>query len=180
LNSSTIQRALLTAGGLGYLRPAPGTWGSLPPVLLALSLMLLWHPADSLNRPLLINGLLVALAIVFSVVCVLFGGHAEAAFAGKDPSQVVADEVAGQAVALLFLPWRLDSHANAVPWNLAIAVTGFLTFRLMDILKPPPANSLQRLPCGWGILIDDLVAGLYALALTQVITRGALPLAFGP
>ena len=81
----------------------------------------------------------------------------------------VADEVAGQAIALLWLPWALPESPGALARNMAIAVSAFLAFRFFDILKPPPARGLQRLGGGLGILIDDLIAGAMALVVVQVI-----------
>lgn len=167
---------LLTAGGLGFCRPAPGTWGSTPPAAIAFLM------ASLLGATWLIEGVMVALIIIFTVVCLRLGKYAEERFGRKDPSQVVADEVAGQAVALLVLPWRavfggadgaLDTEALSV--NIMIAACAFLTFRFFDIIKPPPANALQRLEGGLGIVIDDLLAGVYALIATQLIVRLALP-----
>ncbi|MHC5023758.1 MAG: phosphatidylglycerophosphatase A [Planctomycetota bacterium] len=89
-------------------------------------------------------------------------------------------EVAGQCVALLALPWRDVATSGGWTWNLALAATAFLAFRLFDILKPPPANGMQRWPAGRGILADDLVAGLYALIATQLIARLVLPEIMGP
>ena len=67
--------------------------------------------------------------------------------------------------------------STTAPWLPAMLTLGgaFLAFRLMDIVKPPPAGSIQRLPAGWGVLIDDLVAGVYAAILMVVIGR----IAFG-
>ncbi|MCC6396966.1 MAG: phosphatidylglycerophosphatase A [Bacteroidetes bacterium] len=77
-------------------------------------------------------------------------GHATA-----DPSIVVIDEIVGMWVTLLFLPKTLP-----------VMVIGFVAFRVMDILKPQPARYLERLPGGWGIMLDDLAAGIYANAIT--------------
>ena len=63
----------------------------------------------------------------------------------------------------------LTAAAPSAP--LFLAGTAFFTFRFFDIVKPPPANQLQRLRAGWGILVDDLVAGVYALIVTQIIVR---------
>ncbi|UCD73948.1 MAG: phosphatidylglycerophosphatase A [Phycisphaerales bacterium] len=157
------QGLLLTAFGLGHLRPAPGTWGSTPPPLLVL-LVLAFD-----GRLLAVNLLLLAMAAVFSAACVALGTWAEQRFAREDPPQVVADEVAGQCLALLFLPWRDTAADDTWRWNLALAITAFLAFRFFDILKPPPIGRLQRLPAGWGILADDLAAGLFALLITQAL-----------
>lgn len=168
---------LVTTFGLGRLRPAPGTWGSLPPVLLAGVLLALgWGPmhegggeaAWTWARWVVYHGVLLAVFAVFAEACVARGDAAEARFGRKDAREIVADETAGQCLPLLFLPASaLDTPASAA-WTLAYA---FLAFRVLDIVKPWPAHRLQRVPGGWGVLLDDLVAGAYAAALVQVLAR---------
>lgn len=165
-----VQWLLMTAFGLGRLKPAPGTWGSLPPPLLALALIALHCNA------LTINIALAAIALLFSIACISLGGWSEKHFECEDPPQVVSDEVAGQSLALLLMPWQMGGAENAWLWNLALAATAFLTFRFFDILKPPPIGRLQRLPKGWGILADDLAAGLAALLVTQALARLVYPI----
>jgi phosphatidylglycerophosphatase A len=162
--------ALVTTFGLGYMRPAPGTWGSMPPVLLAGALLA--AGTGPREMPWLYNSVMAGVAVAFSLACVTMGDHAEARFLRKDPSNVVADETAGQAIALLALP---GCGVLTGPRAAITLLAAFLAFRLMDILKPPPARGIQRMPGGWGILLDDLVAGVYALVIVQV---GAA-LAFG-
>ncbi|MEX2219554.1 MAG: phosphatidylglycerophosphatase A [Phycisphaerales bacterium] len=157
---------LVTTFGLGYLRPASGTWGSLPSVALAAALMA--AGAGPAGSPWVYNLALAAVAVFFTLACAAYGDAAEARYLRKDPSNVVADETAGQAVALLFIP----AHAAATPGRAAVALlAAFLLFRLLDILKPFPAGRLQRVAGGWGIVLDDLFAGVYALAGVQLITR---------
>lgn len=148
---------LITTFGLGFRRPASGTWGSLPPVALALLLMLAGlGPRE--NAAAYIGSLALVL-ILFSWACIAHGNLAEIRFGEKDPSEVVADETAGQCIPLLAIP-----AAGLADWPRTLATLAFcfIAFRVMDIWKPPPARGLQRIPGGWGILIDDLVAGLYA------------------
>jgi phosphatidylglycerophosphatase A len=159
------RHALVTVFGLGRLTPAPGTWGSLPPPLLVLAL--LWSGAAWW----VVNVTVILLGAAFGIACARFGHLAEQRYGAKDPRQVVADETAGQCVALLLLPWRNVAEAGAWTWNLGLAAVAFGAFRLFDILKPPPINGLQRIGGGRGILVDDLVAGLYALAVTQLVAR---------
>jgi phosphatidylglycerophosphatase A len=142
----------------------------MPPVLLAAALLA--AGAGPIEWPWLYNTAMAAVAVVFSLACVTMGDHAEARFLRKDPSNVVADETAGQAIALLALP---ASGVLTAPRALLTLLAAFLAFRLMDILKPPPARGIQRVPGGWGILLDDLVAGVYALVIVQV----GIALAFG-
>ena len=159
------RQVLVTVFGLGLLKPAPGTWGSLPPPLLVL--VLLWSGAALW----VVNVTLVLFGAAFGIACARFGGVAEERYGAKDPRQVVADETAGQCVALLLLPWRDVAESGAWTWNIVLAATAFAAFRFFDILKPPPINGLQRIGGGRGILIDDLVAGLYALAVAQLVAR---------
>lgn len=153
-------RALLISSlGLGYLRPAPGTWGSLPPPALAFLLVLLSASNTTINLAML------ALCVLGSVVCLAFGGWAELHFNKKDASYIVADETAGQAIPLMLLP----AAALETPTRAFLTFSAaFLLFRILDIIKPPPAHQLQRLPKGLGVLIDDLIAGLYAAIILQL------------
>jgi phosphatidylglycerophosphatase A len=81
-------------------------------------------------------------------------------FWGKDPSRVVIDEIAGMFLTLSLLPL-----------NIRVVLGGFFLFRFFDIVKPPPARWAERLPAGWGIMADDVVAGIYANVVLQVIVR---------
>jgi phosphatidylglycerophosphatase A len=115
-----------------------------------------------------INGTMAALAAVSAVACVALGRFAERAFGKKDPGACTVDEWAGQAVALIALP--LSDQASVLQWLVAAAVA-FIAFRFFDIVKPPPARQMEKFPHGWGILLDDLVAGLYANIVAQVVLR---------
>ena len=127
---------------------ASGTVGSLV-TLIALWLIPFTTPA-----------LLVTLAIV-TVVGIWAGSRVERAIGAKDPGIIVIDEVAGMLVSVLFLP-------RTIP----VLVTAFLLFRLFDIWKPFPARQLQEMHGGVGVMLDDLIAGAYALAL--IVTSRAL------
>jgi phosphatidylglycerophosphatase A len=108
---------------------------------------------------------LVGIFLIFSWACLAQGDGAEARFLCKDPSEAVADETAGQCLPLLSLPVLYASPGQAA----LVLATAFVSFRLMDIIKPWPARSLQGAPAGWGILLDDLFAGVYALIITQAV-----------
>jgi phosphatidylglycerophosphatase A len=100
-----------------------------------------------------------ATAVVVFFLGVWAAGEAEKFFGRTDPGQVVIDEVAGQMITFLASPgpsWK---------WLLA----GFVLFRIFDVLKPFPAGRAERLPRGWGIMLDDVVAGGYSLATMQVL-----------
>lgn len=169
---SLFGRMLITCFGLGYLRPAPGTWGSLPPVVLTLMLVFaLSNRESSGNNVLFLNAVLVMVLAAFSAACLKFGASTEEFLGKKDPGTVVADEVAGQCLALLFLPWHWTNDAGGIQANILLAGAAFLAFRILDIVKPPPARGLQRIGGGLGILIDDLIVGVYANILVQVAAR---------
>ena len=150
-----IFQMLATSFGLAYLPIAPGTWGSLPGV--AVFLLISWTsaPADHASW--------IALALV--VVCILsvaLGPWAERFWGVKDPRRFVLDEVAGFLVTVLLF---------RTPDPILTAIWAFLFSRILDIAKPPPASQLERLPSGWGILLDDVVASLYAAALLHILAR---------
>lgn len=156
-----MRKFILTGLGTGYLPVAPGTWGSAAAT--AAFLLAAW--LSGCSAP-VVAAVMIALAAAASAACVAWGGLAEAAFGRKDPSQCTIDEWAGQAVALCLVP------LGRGPTGLLIAAAvGFLTFRLFDIVKPPPARLAEKLPAGWGILADDLVAGVYANVATQLVLR---------
>ena len=160
-----FQLAMVTVGGIGHAPVASGTFGSIPPVVMALLLVQSGQPHW------VVNSCLVLLGVVFSVACIRFGRLAEETFGKKDPGQVVADEIGGQCVALLFLPWAAPDVEGALLWNLLLGTGAFLAFRFFDILKPPPARGLERLKGGLGILVDDLITGAMALVLGQIVSR---------
>ena len=148
----------VTMGGLGLLRPASGSWGSLPPV--ALALLIVWSGA-----PWWVLDVSLALTVLFgTIACVKFGKLAEEAFGAKDPSSVVADETAGCAVTLLAVPWWMiaTGDSNALVRTAIVCATGFFFFRLFDVWKPGYVGDLQSQPHGWGIVLDDLAAGAWA------------------
>ena len=153
--SPTADR-LVTTFSLGRCRPASGTWGSLPPVILAGLLL-----AFGVQGGGLLFGLVMAAIVgIFSGACVRFGDQAVSTFGKSDPSEVVADETAGMALVLAFLP-----AGTTDSFGLAVVTLGFafVAFRLLDIVKPFPADWLERRPGGWGILLDDLMAAVYAI-----------------
>jgi phosphatidylglycerophosphatase A len=168
----TGRTLLLTVFGLGYRRPAPGTWGSLPPPVIALVLVSILG-SNGLTRSdhWILALVMVAIALVFTWACAAFGDWAEAWWGWKDPSQIVADETAGQAIALIALPWRGTGDKNVVLCNLLLAATAFFAFRFFDIVKPWPARQIQAYPGGWGVVLDDLFAGVYALIVTLLLAR---------
>ena len=159
-----MKRLLTTCCGLGRLPLAPGTWGSLP-VVVIFGLMCQFH----LSGP-SISIVMASLAIAGSIVCVRFAPAAIAATGESDPREVVADELAGQAITFLAAP-LLSPEILSIRQIWIITAGGFLLFRLFDIVKPPPIRKLEKLPVGWGVLADDLLAGVYAAIVLQIIIR---------
>lgn len=144
-----LATALATLGPIGHFPKAPGTWGSLAAVVAAPWLFL----------PLPLPGRLLVLAAVLAVgtwAC----SRAEIVLGRKDPGCVIIDELFGQWLALLFF--------TAMPiWYL---LAGFALFRLFDILKPWPVSWAETaFPGGLGVMLDDGVAGLYALACLHLL-----------
>lgn len=164
---------MLTTFGLGLVRPASGTWGSMPTVAIAGVLMLsgLRPCGDGVLASMVYHGVLVMVLLVFSWACIAFGDGAEVYFGKKDPGSVVADETAGQAIPLLALPALATGTFGHFLLTLGLA---FVAFRACDIVKAWPARGWQRYPGGWGILIDDLVAGVQAMVIVQVVVRLAM------
>ena len=147
--------------GLGYLPIAPGTWGSLPPAILFA--VLCFFPLPRI----VVLILMFLIAVDASTACVLFSSDAIEATGKKDPPEVVVDEVAGQTLTLL--PFSLyDISGNEI---IIVTLAGFILFRLFDIIKPWPCRKLEKLPAGWGILADDLMAGFYAAIVLMICLK---------
>jgi phosphatidylglycerophosphatase A len=150
--------ATLTATffGAGQLKPGPGTWGSLATVMV-------WALASS-HIPVADRAWATILAAVAVVVIGIPAATLVARASGlKDPQFVVIDEVAGQLVTLIAVP---------LAWKTFLA--GLILFRIFDIWKPFPIRRLERLPEGIGIVVDDVGAGLYALAIMHLLLHFGL------
>ncbi|MFB3891589.1 MAG: phosphatidylglycerophosphatase A [Phycisphaerae bacterium] len=184
-----LAKLIVTGLGAGYMRPAPGSWASA--TVCAIFLGVMWLGGGNLPA---VNATMAGVLVLASVGCVALGRQAERMFGKKDPSQCVIDEWAGQALALLLLPlptglpayqssklpsgeivhsYRYELAGSRPWWHEILLAVGiaFLAFRLLDIIKPPPARQLEKLPHGWGVLLDDLAAGLYANVVCQLILR---------
>lgn len=150
-----MSRLLTSCFGLGWLPVAPGTWGSLPP---AVAFGLLCQ-LDA--KGVLIATVMVVLALAGSIACVILAPAVIASSGKNDPREVVVDELAGQAVTFLPVPlFSVEHFSIRQAW--LVAGVGFLLFRAFDIAKPWPIRRLERLPMGWGILADDMAAGICA------------------
>ncbi len=129
----------------GFLKPFPGTWGTIPAWLIAFFFI-----KDDLF-------LLSIVTVVTFFISVWAAGKAEDYF-GHDARKIVIDEWAGMFVALLFVPYSLVNYGIA-----------FVSFRAFDVIKIPPARQLEKLPGGWGVTMDDIVAGIHANLFTQLV-----------
>lgn len=164
-----FKKILATGLGTGYLPVAPGTWGSA--LVAGLYLVLL---ATVCGGGLMISVIMAAVVLGSSILCVALGPFTEREFGKKDPGQCTIDEFAGQAIAFIALPMA----SGWTGWVIATAA-GFFAFRAFDILKPPPARQMEKLPKGWGVLLDDLVAGIYANLTAQILLRWVIPALMG-
>lgn len=136
---------IATVFGAGYSPIAPGTAGS------AVAVLILWLVPFS-------RGGLVLFLVAVVVVGTWAADVAERHLGGKDPGAIVIDEVAGMTLSVV-----------AFPLTPGVLLVGFVLFRIFDVLKPPPARESQRFRGGIGVMIDDVIAGLYALAILAVI-----------
>lgn len=156
--------------GVGFMPLAPGTWGSA--VGVGVYMLVRWASASLFLRataagwelpPLYAFRTTFELALIIAVT--LAGTWAatrcEKLLGRKDPGVVVVDEVAGQLITFLFVPW------DAGLWAI---VAGFLAFRLFDIWKPYPIRRLEALESGLGVMADDVLAGAYAATLMSLLT----------
>lgn len=147
-----FSRLLATGFGAGYLPLAPGTWGALEAVGLVLMLQLL--------PPVAAQTMHVGLLLLLLLAGFASAGRVARADKITDPTYVVVDEIIGQMLCFLFVP------VTAI--NLLI---GFCLFRILDITKPYPARRGEFLPGAWGIIIDDVIAGIYAGIITLFLSR---------
>ncbi len=146
--SDRLALATVTFGGSGLFPFAPGTVGSLAALLCAIG----YHWAGGrAHWPLLVG------ALIAGILNVALGSWIEKYFGGKDPSSVVIDEVAGMWIALA-IPLRCEKPYLIFP-------LAFVLFRFFDILKPLGAKKLEKLPRGWGVLLDDVLCGIYVALL---------------
>jgi phosphatidylglycerophosphatase A len=139
--------------GAGLGKPGPGTWGSVAAVLLWALFAWTRHPSPTALAVALVAGIVLSIAIGIPAATIAAresGRH--------DPGFVVIDEVAGQWIALLGSP---------ADWKHALIA--LLLFRLFDITKPFPARQLESLPEGWGIVFDDVAAGLYSWGVAALL-----------
>jgi phosphatidylglycerophosphatase A len=162
--------------GVGYLPLAPGTWGSLVGIgvyalVRGAAMKFFFEAGPSRNFNLLhvyygVVAVELAVVVIVTLAGIWAASRTEELSGRKDPSKVVIDEVAGQFIALIPVPFVLGTAW----WS---AILAFILFRFFDIVKPYPARRLESLESGLGIMADDVVAGIYAavgVALAVVIS----------
>jgi phosphatidylglycerophosphatase A len=131
---------LATGCFTGFLPKMPGTWGTFA----GIPLVIISHRLTSIMQPLV--------AVVFVTFAAYIAGRAEILFEDRDAGPIVIDEMVGFLITLLWLPL-----------NFLTLCLGFFLFRLFDIVKPPPISTVEkRLHGGWGIVLDDVLAGVFA------------------
>ncbi len=157
-----IKKAAITFFGLGYLPIAPGTWGSFG------ALFIFWIAAYFCANVHMVWGIFFGVAVLCSFLGIVLGPWAVSQFQSKDPKPDVLDEAAGMWLAML-VPY------SAFGGLFVVGCVQFILFRIFDILKPTPARQIESLPHGWGIMADDLVAGIYANIVGQIFFRFILP-----
>lgn len=139
-----IHHIIATLGFIGYLPYAPGTFGSAAACLL----MMLFRPADSL--------LFIATPLLFTVGTI--SSHQCEKVIGKDSGHIVIDEFCGYLISILFIPKSIN-----------YLVAAFILFRIFDIVKPPPVRQAEKAVTGGaGVMLDDVLAGVYANICLQV------------
>jgi phosphatidylglycerophosphatase A len=139
--------------GAGYGKPGPGTWGSVAAVLLWAAYAGFLHPTTQTLFLVLLAGIALSLLVGIPAATIVARESGR-----KDPQIVVVDEVAGQWITLL-----------ACPFDFRHGLIALVLFRLFDMTKPPPVRQLEGLPDGWGIVFDDVAAGLYAWGIAALL-----------
>jgi phosphatidylglycerophosphatase A len=147
--SKKIAKGIATGFGSGLSPKAPGTCGTLAVFFISLVYLYVLGSPDFLAR------------IIFAAGCIIVGIVSTRMIlsdypeeAGKDPQEIVIDEFAGYLVAV-----------SVIPWTFLSLFAGFILFRIFDISKIGPIKSLEKLPGAWGIMLDDVGAGVFAGAL---------------
>jgi phosphatidylglycerophosphatase A len=164
----------VTTFGVGYLPVMPGTYGSIVGVLIYLAVGLLETNAGilllqkkwSLDQVAAwTHAINLVVFLLFCLLGIWAASRAVKLFQNKDPQQAVVDEVIGQIIVFLFVPFGIS-------WKFILA--GLILFRVFDIWKPYPIDSLQNLPAGIGVCADDILAGVYGGTCLAIIYAAAI------
>ncbi|MBC7651996.1 MAG: phosphatidylglycerophosphatase A [Deinococcales bacterium] len=142
-----LHQLLATGLGIGYIGKGGGT-------IAALACCIVWYTTQAGGTN---NWVALLITILIVIIGICNGNKVEAAW-GKDSSKVVIDEIAGMCITLLFVPVTILNIFN-----------GLVLFRFFDIVKPLFIKKMEQLPGGWGVMMDDVLAGIYANVLLQII-----------
>jgi len=147
---NSISKFISTLCGIGYFPKAPGTMGTaFAAVLYYILIQFGWE-----------NGwLALVYTLALALVSVFLISKAEKDL-GHDAGSIVIDELIGYFIAVMFLPQ-----------NIVVVISAFILFRIFDIFKPEPVKVLEKLPAGWGVMADDIMAGIYANVVLQILVR---------
>src|SRR5262245_55754229 len=151
---------IATGFGAGFIPFGPGTLGSLVGLLIVYGLISLSN-LDVLNVQ---NGVIIA-SVLSTIAGIWSGTRAEKIFAQKDAGQIVIDEVCGQIISFTFIAPYLARLGPSWRWWM---IPGFILFRIFDIFKPYPLKQLQHLTGGLGVMMDDIIAVIYAAAILSL------------
>jgi len=151
----------LSVLGTGYSPIIPGTCGS------AVVLVVFLLAALPGGSPPLVTGIMLVVAVHGFWATVVYGDRFIAKY-GPDPGVIVSDEQCGQAITYLCYFWMpLATHSTKE--IIFFALTGFVLFRMFDVIKPPPVRMLEKVKGPWGVLLDDIMAGIYANIALQIV-----------
>jgi len=145
-----FHKLFATSFGIGYINKGKGAG-----TVAAVACCFIWYLAWAGNYPPAIASVTIT---IFIVLMGVWSSTMVVPLWGKDPARVVIDEVAGMAISLLF-----------VPVNVKYLICGLILFRFFDMVKPLYIRKTERLPSGWGIMMDDVVAGIYTNILLQTV-----------
>lgn len=149
-----LPKLIATSLGVGFLPLAPGTWG-------ALLAIVLWIPLYIFALP-WVNALVTSAAVVALTIAGTWASTVSEKYWGKDPVIACVDETVGQWIALVPVAWCPHSHW----WEIILA---FVLFRFFDIAKPLGIRSMEKFPRGYGMMADDILAGLYSVVIIVIL-----------
>ncbi|MGH9833824.1 MAG: phosphatidylglycerophosphatase A family protein [Blastocatellia bacterium] len=153
--------AVATGLGAGFIPFSPGTFGSIVGLLIAYGLISAFG-----SDALLLQNVIIAAGVVLAAIGIWSGERAEKVFDREDAGQIVIDEVCGQVISFAFIVPYLAKLGPAWRWWM---IVGFVLFRAFDIFKPYPIGKLQDLSGGFGVMMDDVLAGIYAAVVLSLL-----------
>lgn len=155
IQAEKIYEFIATAAYTGYIPVAPGTFGTLAALAIYVLIGIFTSGMPGYVQP---GTVVFFLAILFFYPAIRISGWFEKKFSKKDPTWIVIDEVLGYFLSVSFLPFT---------WKTILL--SFFIFRILDIIKPYPANASEALPNGWGVVVDDCISGIYTNLLIRLI-----------